>query len=68
MDALDLLQRGFRRVAPLQQAVDAMSNQVILDRGQPLRAFRMEMPHLVEQKLGVRVVAGRHGLVAAVFA
>ncbi len=58
--ALKLLARGGRGFAALQQPVQAVRNQVILDRLQAFRALRMEMPHLVPLELGVRVIACRH--------
>ncbi|MNT71468.1 hypothetical protein D3C72_2099550 [compost metagenome] len=58
--ALELLARGGRGFAALQQPVQAVRNQVILDRLQAFRTLGMKMPHLVPLELGVRVIACRH--------
>ncbi|MNL13775.1 hypothetical protein D3C87_1346940 [compost metagenome] len=58
--ALDLLFGGGGRVAAVQQPVQPVRDQVILDRLQPFRAFRMEMSHLVQLECGMCVIARWH--------
>jgi len=47
------------------QIVDAARDQLILDRRQPGRAFRMPLPHLVQHAVGVRIEGGCHNVSSA---
>ena len=48
MDAQQLFEGGQRRVVVHEIGVDALGDQVIVDGGQTLRAFRVMRPHVVQ--------------------
>jgi len=56
----DIFQAGQRRFTPLQKLVDAAGNQLVFNRLQSHRRFRMPVPHFVAQAIGMRVKGGRH--------
>ena len=61
VDARELLVRGRRRLVVLQVAVEPGADQAVADRPQPVGAFRVVRPHVVQQRRRVGDVGGRHG-------
>jgi MoxR-like ATPase len=58
MRQLQVSQRGRRGFAPLQRGVKPTDQQMVLDRVQPLRTFRVPGAHLVAPAIGVGEITG----------
>ena len=58
--ALQVLERSQRRLAMLQCHVQPGGQQVVADRIQPLRAFRVPGPHVVDAAVGVAEEGSAH--------